>query len=635
MLVGYRIEALLGRGGMSVVYRAEDLRLKRKVALKLLAPQLAEDERFRERFLRESELAASIDHPHVIPIYEAGEADGQLYIAMRYVEGTDLRALLRKEGALEPKRALALLEQVADALDAAHQRGLVHRDVKPGNVLIAAQARREHCYLSDFGLTKQTSSESGLTQTGQFVGTAEYIAPEQIERGPVDGRTDIYSLGCVLYPCLTGEVPYPGERLMAVLWAHVNEPPPSASEHNPDLAAEVDAVIAKALAKSPEQRYSSCGELAEAAREALGETAQASPRRRRRVVAVAVLALVAAAVAVPSVLLTRGDGPRPTTVITADSLQRIDPRTNTLAATIRVPDGGAVTVGEGSVWVLNTRDSSLLEVDPGRNAVARTIRLARATTPSPPAAGQGAVWLTSQVGESPNRWLWKYDPHTRSLTRSQPLALGGFGAANGGGAWNVAVGDGAVWAQEIGINQIGRLVRIRPDTGKVVGSVAACPEVISPACGVPVFGAGAAWLRAEPSPIHAEPWIYRFDPETGSIRARVKLNFLPDASSAGRFQQPVDEIAAGEGGVWVANAVADSVSRIDPATNRIAVAFPTGRLPVSIAVGAGAVWVANSRDGSVTRYDPRTANISTIRVGGTPVAVAVGEGGVWVVTQAG
>jgi serine/threonine protein kinase len=179
-LAGFRLEVLLGRGGMGAVYRAEDLRLGRKVALKLLAPELAENERFRERFLRESQLAASLDHPNIVPIYAAGETDGQLYLAMRYVEGYDLRQLLAREGRLEPGRAHALLEQVAEALDAAHERGLIHRDVKPGNVLIAERSGREHCYLADFGLTQQTASISGLTGTGELVGTVAYVSPEQI-----------------------------------------------------------------------------------------------------------------------------------------------------------------------------------------------------------------------------------------------------------------------------------------------------------------------------------------------------------------------------------------------------------------------------------------------------------------------
>src|SRR5262245_44818203 len=206
--LGYRIEALLGRGGMSVVYRARHTALDRNVALKLLAPELAEDARFRERFLRESKLAASLDHPSIVPVYDAGEVEGQLYIAMRYVEGSDLGQLLREEGALEPRRALLLVGQLADALDFAHGRGLVHRDVKPSNALLDL---REHAYLADFGLTKTASDRSAAAVTGRIVGTVDYAAPEQIEGRPVDGRADVYSIGCLLYECLVGVVPFPRE----------------------------------------------------------------------------------------------------------------------------------------------------------------------------------------------------------------------------------------------------------------------------------------------------------------------------------------------------------------------------------------------------------------------------------------
>src|SRR5215211_6625156 len=231
-VAGYTIERLLGRGGMGAVYLAEDTALARKVALKLLSPELAENERFCERFLRESRLAASLDHPHVVPIYQAGEADGVLYIAMRYVEGTDLKALLAREGALEPARALALCEQVAGALDAAHQRGLVHRDVKPANVLIDEAG---HAYLADFGLTKQTSSISGLTGTGELVGTVDYVAPEQVRGGEVGAAADQYALACLLYECLTGEPPFRRESDVAALWAHVEEAATPPSEQRPDL----------------------------------------------------------------------------------------------------------------------------------------------------------------------------------------------------------------------------------------------------------------------------------------------------------------------------------------------------------------------------------------------------------------
>ena len=219
-LVNYRLEAVLGRGGMSVVYLAEDLRLRRKVAVKLLTPELLEDVRFRERFVRESELAASIDHPNVIPIYEAGEVEGRLYIAMRYVAGTDLKALLRREDALEPARAVAIVAQVAPALDAAHEHGLVHRDVKPGNVLVTSQDGREHVYLSDFGVAKSASLATGLTAAGQLFGTIDYVAPEQIRGEAIDGRADQYSLGCLLFECLCGEVPFRRDTEVAVIYAH-------------------------------------------------------------------------------------------------------------------------------------------------------------------------------------------------------------------------------------------------------------------------------------------------------------------------------------------------------------------------------------------------------------------------------
>ena len=204
-VAGYRIEGVVARGGMGVVYRAHQLRLGRPVALKVLAPELANNEGFRERFEHESRLAAAIDHPNIIPLYEAGESDGVLYLSMRFVDGIDLKRLLALEGSLEPPRALAIVSQVAGALDAAHERGLVHRDVKPGNVLLASGTGTEasdHCYLVDFGLTKDTSAAVELTATGTFVGTIDYVAPEQIDGSPPDGRSDEYSLAAVLFECL-------------------------------------------------------------------------------------------------------------------------------------------------------------------------------------------------------------------------------------------------------------------------------------------------------------------------------------------------------------------------------------------------------------------------------------------------
>ena len=265
-LAGYRIESLLGLGGMSVVYVAEDLRLKRRVALKLLAAGLAEDHAFRERFLRESELAASIDHPNIVPIYEAGATGDVLFIAMRYVEGRDLKERLRR-GRLEPADAIGILAQVASALDAAHARGLVHRDVKPSNLLLDAGARpdgSDHVYLADFGLTRSIS-EAGVGDDGNLLGTIDYVAPEQIAGGEIDGRADVYSLGCVLFECLVGQPPFRRDAELGVVFAHLEEEPPVPSAERPELPVALDAVIGRALAKEPEQRYASCRELARAA----------------------------------------------------------------------------------------------------------------------------------------------------------------------------------------------------------------------------------------------------------------------------------------------------------------------------------------------------------------------------------
>ncbi|MEU6533391.1 serine/threonine-protein kinase [Streptomyces sp. NPDC046928] len=260
-VAGYRIEREIGRGGMAVVYRARDLRLERTVALKLLAPELARNDTFRRRFTHESRAAAAIDHPHIVPVFEAGETDGVLYIAMRYVAGSDLRHLLDRQGPLPPPTALRIAAQVASALDAAHENGLVHRDVKPGNILVARGTdsdHPEHAYLTDFGLTKKSLSLTGFTTVGQFVGTLDYVAPEQISGKPVDARCDVYGFAGVVYECLAMRPPFQRDDDMALLWAHQYDEPPPLTEARPDLAPAVDAVFASALAKSPDDRQDSC-----------------------------------------------------------------------------------------------------------------------------------------------------------------------------------------------------------------------------------------------------------------------------------------------------------------------------------------------------------------------------------------
>ena len=266
---GYRIESFVARGGMGVIYKATQLALERTVALKLVAPELAHDEAFRERFKREAQLAASLDHPNILPVYEAGEIEGQLFLAMRYVIGTDLDSLIQREGALAQERAIAIVAQVGSALDAAHSRGLVHRDVKPANILIAEEYGEERAYLTDFGLTKNVATGAHLTRTGYVVGTLDYVAPEQVQGGSVDGRVDTYALACVLYRAVTGSVPFDRPGDVAKMWAHLNDPPPSAATVSPAVSAELDAVIRRGMAKRPEDRYPSSGEFGRAARAAV------------------------------------------------------------------------------------------------------------------------------------------------------------------------------------------------------------------------------------------------------------------------------------------------------------------------------------------------------------------------------
>jgi serine/threonine protein kinase len=272
-VAGYRIVERVGSGGMGVVYRAQETGLGgRPVALKLLSPALAGDPDFRARFLREMWVAAAIDHPNIVPIYRAGEDRGLLYLAMRYVNASDLRRVLEVEGRLEPGRALAILDQVARALDAAHASGLVHRDVKPGNILLAPpvwEGDAEHVYLVDFGLARSDSDDRSIGGGGSFLGTPRYAAPEQAAGGPVDGRTDGYALGCVLYECLTGRPPFPDGPGEAVLLAHLEAPPPKATTLHPDLPTAIDHVIARAMAKSPADRFPSCRALLTATRQAL------------------------------------------------------------------------------------------------------------------------------------------------------------------------------------------------------------------------------------------------------------------------------------------------------------------------------------------------------------------------------
>jgi serine/threonine protein kinase len=300
VLAGYRIEGVAGRGGMGVVFRATQLALDRQVALKLIAPELAQDESFRERFKRESKTAAAIEHPHVIPVHEAGEGEGQLFIAMRFIEGIDLRELIRQEGRIDPERTARLLAQIASALDAAHARGLVHRDIKPGNVLIASENGQDHAYLTDFGLSKRLGSESGMTKTGMWVGTLDYIAPEQIQGAKLDARSDVYSLGCLLYHAITGTVPFERDSDVAKIFAHMTDSPPPLNYAIGGLSADLDAVLHRAMAKDPNARYPSAGDLGRATLAAVEGRSISQPERS-----------VATGAAAPSAPTVAGGGAAP------------------------------------------------------------------------------------------------------------------------------------------------------------------------------------------------------------------------------------------------------------------------------------------------------------------------------------
>jgi Protein kinase domain len=625
-LAGYRIQALLGRGGMGVVYLAEQLGPRRPVALKLLSAPVATGEAFRERFLRESELAAAIDHPNVLPVYDAGETDGVLWIAMRYVDGIDLAALVERDGPLAPGRALGLGGQVAGALDAAHARGLVHRDVKPANILLAMEEGAvTRAWLADFGLTRRVGGPRRLTVSGQVLGTIDYVAPEQVEGGAVDGRADQYSLGCVLFECLTGEVPFRRDSELAVLWAHVNDPPPRLGEHRPDLPEGLDAAVGRALAKAPGDRHPSCGALVAAAQAALDGTPQAGVRRRVRppagrrpgrdrrrpwaagparlplpALAAAAMVLVVVVVAA-AVLLTRDDpaAPQPTAVATpaaANQAVRIDPATYQLAAVPVATNPSAVTGGGGLVWVAS-RGGAVTVVDPATNQVQETL----------PASGSGPVGRGGPGLAFHSGNLWVANTEQRQVARA-PLDTDAIAIPVVASPVALAASPGAVWMA--GRTQDGGLLaRIDAVANQVVPTV----PLPHPPTGLAVTRDGrTAWVVTA-----ADRAIRRVDTRAGRVVERIALPQVPD------------QAAFGADAVWVTSVEGDAVMRVDAARDTVQT-IPVGDGPAGIAFGEDLVWVANGQDGTASRIDPETNLVGTIHLGFRPTAVAVEQGAVWV-----
>jgi hypothetical protein len=584
---------------MGEVFLVRDVRLGRPVALKVLAASVAEDERFRERLLRESRLAASLDHPNVIPIYEAGEEDGRLFIAMRYVPGGDLKALLRREGTLDPARAVAVFEQIAEALDAAHRQGLVHRDVKASNVLLDREGGREHCYLADFGLT-QSEAERGPAD-GQLMGTVDYVSPEQIRGDELTGRADVYALGCMLFECLTGEVPFRRRSEVATLFAHLEEDPPSAAR-NTSLPSAIDPVLARALAKEPDQRQSSCAELVSDAGAALGLDA-VRPRRLRLAVATATVVLLLAA-ALAAILATREGTPTPPT----GSLIRIDPESGD-TTTYRVSaHPGAITTGAGRVWVGDFRAGALWTLEPRTGELRRVNSIGQ---PRDLTALGGKIYVVSDTSQVFKQVFTGTVSRYDAVTGVRESGLDLYSCT-------VAGGEGVLWSMGLfGDKRLstdsGELRILRNTTLPYREPVSVETTRINQRD--LAMGYGSVWVLGD----GIDRRMWRLDRRSGRILATIKLPFIPRT------------VAAGEGGVWVTAPLDDRVLRIDPATNAITAMITTGRGTSGVAAGAGSVWVTSTIDGTVSRIDPGSAEVvDQIHVGGRPREVGVGARGVWV-----
>ena len=592
----YRIEQLIGRGGMGVVYRATDTRLGRPVALKLLSPEYSGDRRFRARFERESRLAASIDHGGIVPIYDAGDVDGLLYIAMRFVDGSDLAQLLRREGPLEPDRALGLVGQLAEALDAAHERGLIHRDVKPSNALVAREGTREHVYLADFGLTKTSGPES-VTASGQVMGTVAYMAPEVIRGEPPGPAADLYALGCVLFECLTGEVPFTGTNEAAVIYAHLESPPPRPRDRAPGLPAGLDAVLARSMAKEPDERFESGAAMVEAADVALGHATarrtrgrrRARPRRRGVVAAVGV-----AAVAV-TVAAVWPEGDRKIAAIESDAVAVIDPGERSLRAKVEL-DGppSAVAAAPNAIWVAGDRDGTVSRIDPETHTIRQTVTVGHGQ--SALAADRSGVWVANRQDGT----IKLVSADTNAVADTFKL----------GSPTDACLLDGDVWVAGAGA---GAVTRLDPDAHRP-RDVPIDGNPLAVAC-----GAGGVWAVSDSGRLN------RIDPATNAVRSGVDVGAGASA------------LAVGGNDVWVANSIAGTVSRVNAERAAVTAVVPLGPTdePVAVAVGAGGVWVANRRGQTLARIDPeRPAVAERFRLGNEPRALTIVKDRLWVAVAA-
>jgi DNA-binding beta-propeller fold protein YncE len=616
----YMIEAEIGRGGMGVVYRARHERLERAVALKVIAPNLAEDPTFRGRFDRESRLAASIEHPNAVPVYEAGDADGLVFIAMRLIEGTDLGALLRERSWLEAERAATLIDQVAGALDAAHARGLVHRDVKPGNVLIGEVGGREWAYLTDFGLSKRTAGATELTESGDWIGTVDYASPEQIQGEELDARSDVYSLGCVLYEALTGRIPFERDEPVAKLYAHVNDPPPTVSEALPEPAPSLDAVIARALAKRPADRFPSAGDLGRAA---LAATRGDRPTQPERSVARGEAApesqsgsrALTRPIAALTTRLGRDAAERSRWVLPAASLAVLVLLAAIVWAAVSFFGGDgesgpevigttevgerplSVSVGGGFAWVTNEGDGTVSRVDAETGQLEGS-PIGVGDEPSSVRVGGGSVWVANAGSDTVTRIGLK------SFEAKQTIRVGGRPTA-------VRVGAGSVWVTN---TDDGTVSRIDPDDGRVIKTT----RVGNRPVGVDV-GDDVVWVVNS-----GDGDVSRLSAKSGEALGNpIEVGSQPRG------------ITIGQEAVWVSNSIDDSVSRINEGGLDVGEPIPVGDQPAQLTSAEGFVWVANQGDDSVSQIDPalNEAVGEPIAVGDEPRGIDGGDGLIWVVNS--
>jgi serine/threonine-protein kinase len=658
----YELGPVLGRGGMGVVYRAQHVHLGRTVALKLLAPELSRSEDFRARFLRESRLAAELEHPGIVTVYDAGEVNGVLFIAMRFVRGTDLAALLAQRAPLGVDETLSILGQVAGALDAAHAAGLVHRDVKPANVMIEGQ----RCYLADFGLTKRLRSSDSmqLTAAGQFLGTVDYVAPEQIEGRPTDGRADQYALGCVLFECLTGSRPYPRDSQVAVIFAQLREPPPRPCELRPDLPAAIDTVVAKAMAKDPLERYATCDQFVAAAVAALSERTTTAPREDplRAPTARAdapppadeprTAALPAERAAPPvqrAAVPTPGRGEPgaafPTAVLppaagappAAARARKRFPLIPVAALVLLVAVGVAIALvaSGGGRKKPASAATPAGAVAGGPHVVGDPIRVGG--HPLGVAFRGGAAWVADSAGDSVTRVDAATGATTSVRVGTAPFDLGASSTA--------------IWAANSGSDSVTRIdlasgrasppfpvghkpLFVTTDGSRVyvANSASDSVTVLDSTTGARV----GSDIRVGNDPrgitgFGPVAWVTNYGDDTVSEISNGKVvNTIP----VGRH--PVG-ITHSSDSIWITNQSSDTVSRIRLPVGRSPVTSTTvGRGPYGIIFGEGYVWVTNRDSGSVTRIDPKTGKVvgAPIPVPGEPVNVAARLGSVWVTSYA-